>query len=528
MDGKRRQGLGSRGFICEPLRRPNSGTSYPGCPREFISEVRTDLSTDDYRDLLEVRVPRSWERIYYSHETLRIDRMAVLDELSGFEFEDVMEDVFRNLGYENVRQAVKTADEGRDIVMEEVVNGTRRAIVVECKHTATVGRPVVQKLHSAIATFAFDGPKRGMVVTTGRFTAPATEYAERLRDNGDPFPIELIDGAALREIADEVGLNLYNGRIEILCDETLRPYDPATSIRAPVAETFRDIENIDSSDLPEPYSQVTFRPVVTVVADTNAVFETSVGVIHRVNERDQFVVHADRGNPQPASPDVSELVTTNLHATVDLDADAFRDTFNAVDERRFGQTQTGYKDWAVERLQQHHTETVSYTGDNNVTYTKTCEPNQSDISVQSVTPVYLPQVRQTVELVEYSYPYEYFAAGPSRVTREDGLHRCIQCETAGTDVTYTYCANCGSVNCKDHIKTERLEETPVCTGCAVTERFALKTKYFYNESNLDAFRDQYVEMPFYEKAMENPRLTTGAVLLFVVTIVGLLVSVSGF
>jgi len=31
--------------------------------------------------------------------------MAVLDDLSGFEFEDVIEDVFRNLGYENVRQA---------------------------------------------------------------------------------------------------------------------------------------------------------------------------------------------------------------------------------------------------------------------------------------------------------------------------------------------------------------------------------------------------------------------------------------
>jgi hypothetical protein len=28
--------------------------------------------------------------------------MAVLDDLSGFEFEDLMEDVFRNLGYENV------------------------------------------------------------------------------------------------------------------------------------------------------------------------------------------------------------------------------------------------------------------------------------------------------------------------------------------------------------------------------------------------------------------------------------------
>jgi HJR/Mrr/RecB family endonuclease len=103
--------------------------------------------------------------------------MAVLDDLSGFEFEDVTEDIFRNLDYENVRQAERTADEGRDILMEEVVDGTRRGVVVECKHTGTVGRPVVQKLHSAIATFNFDGPKRGMVVTTGQFTGPATEYA---------------------------------------------------------------------------------------------------------------------------------------------------------------------------------------------------------------------------------------------------------------------------------------------------------------------------------------------------------------
>ena len=125
--------------------------------------------------------------------------MPVLDNLSGFEFEDLMEDVFRELGYENVRQADRTSDEGRDVLMEEVVDGTRRAIVVECKHTRSVGRPVVQKLHSAIATFDFDGPKRGMVVTTGTFSAPAREYADRLETNDDPHPIELIDGSDLRE-----------------------------------------------------------------------------------------------------------------------------------------------------------------------------------------------------------------------------------------------------------------------------------------------------------------------------------------
>ncbi|MEM4782039.1 MAG: restriction endonuclease [Halalkalicoccus sp.] len=451
--------------------------------------------------------------------------MAVLDDLSGFEFEDVMEDVFRNLGYENVRQAERIADEGRDIIMEEVVDGTRRGIVVECKHTGTVGRPVVQKLHSAIATFDFDGPKRGMVATTGRFTNPAQEYAERLQQNDDPHPIELLDGEDLREIADEIGLDLYNGRIEILCDETLRPYDLATDVDGPVREAFRDIENIEAADLPVPHSEVTFRPVVAVTADTNAVFETSVGVIHRINDRTRFVVHAERGQPKVADDDAATLVTENLHATVELDPGQFEEVFDGIEERRFGQTQTEYKEWAVDRLREYHTTTVTYTGDNNVTYNKTCEPNRSDISVQSIEPVYLPEVRHTTDILEYTYSYEYYAAGPSRVTAEDGIHRCVHCGMSDVDETYTYCPNGGAIACDSHTKTERLEGEPVCTGCAVTERFALKTKYFYDEDNLEAFREEYAAMPLHEKAMENKLLAGGSVVTTLLVTIGLLMLV---
>ncbi|GAB6880604.1 restriction endonuclease [Halorubrum gandharaense] len=436
--------------------------------------------------------------------------MAVLDDLSGFEFEDVMEDVFRKLGYENVRQAEKVADEGRDVVMEEVVDGTRRGVVVECKHTATVGRPVVQKLHSAIATHDFAGPKRGIVVTTGRFTGPAEEYAARLDANDDPYPIELIDGRDLREIAEEVGLDLRNGRIEVLCDETLRPYDPTSSPDAPVREAFREVENLPEDDLPDPDSRVTFRPVVVVTADVNAVFETSVGVIHRIDDRSRFVVHAERGRPDVADPNVGALVADNLAATIPLAEATDDDAFDTVEERRFGQTETEYKDWAVERLRDHHTTTVSYTGDNNVTYNRTCEPNRSDVTVRTVEPVYLPEVRHVTRLDTYEYPFEYAAAGPSRVTTEDGVRQCVHCATAGERGSYTYCANCGSISCAEHSKTERLVDEPVCTGCAVTERFALSRKYFYDEANRDAFREEYAAMPVHEKAMENPALVAGA------------------
>ena len=151
---------------------------------------------------------------------------TLLDELSGYEFEDAVASLFRALGYEDVSVATRVADEGRDITMYDA--GT--ACVVECKHTDTVSRPVVQKLHSAVATYPYDGPKRGMVVTSGRFTGPAEEYAERLQTKGDPHPIELLDGRGLRELGESVGMDLYNGRIEIVCEETLPVGDPERTL----------------------------------------------------------------------------------------------------------------------------------------------------------------------------------------------------------------------------------------------------------------------------------------------------------
>ena len=447
---------------------------------------------------------------------------ALLDDLTGFEFEDVMADVYRKLGYENVRVAEQVADLGRDVIMEEVVDGTRQVVIVECKHTDTVSRPVLQKLHSAVATYEFDGPRRGMVATTGRFTGPAAEYASDLRAADDPYPIELIDGTDLRSIADEVGLDLYNGRIEILCEETLRPIDPTAGVDGPLRSTFRDVENLTMADLPTPTSVVDFRPVVLILASIEAVFETSVGVVHTVNERDGMVIDATRGTPASMDESVYRLVAEGHKQTKQLDEDEFSDLFDDVTVTRFGRTETEYKDWARDEFRDRHTTTVRYTGDNNVTYTKTCEPTLSDVSIQSITPVYLPEVEHTVDLLEYSYSFNYYASGPSRVTKQDGVHRCVHCNTSGRDTTYTYCDNCGSINCPTHTETERLEERPICTGCAVTDAFFFKTKYFYDEENLERFRAEYEAMPIYEKAQENVPLLVGAIVLATLGIVAAL------
>jgi len=383
--------------------------------------------------------------------------MAVLDDLSGFEFEDVIEDVFRNLGYENVRQADRTADEGRDVLMEEVVDGTRRAIIVECKHTGTVGRPVVQKLHSAIATFDFDGPKRGMVVTTGRFTNPAQEYANRLQQNDDPHAIELLDGEDLREIADGSASTSTTAASRF---SATRRYVP--TIRPP------------TSTRPSRWHFATSRthrerrpPGTTFGGDVPPSGRGHRGHERRLSRR-RWVssTGSTTGRGSSSTPNAGSRRSSTKTSGRWSPRTSMRRSIStpssseqcSTTSRRTGSARRrpSTKGWAVERLQQHHTTTVTYTGDNNVTYNKTCEPNRSDISVQTIEPVYLPEVRHTTDLQEYTYPYEYYAAGPSRVTAEDGIHRCVHCDTSGVDEPYTYCPNCGAISCDSHSKTERV------------------------------------------------------------------------
>lgn len=115
------------------------------------------------------------------------DRVYDLDRLDGHEFEAAVVELFQRLGYSTERGKLSN-DEGRDIVLRTA----DAVIVVECKHQrASVGRPVVQKLHSAIQTF---GAREGIIVTTGGFSSGATEYVRQNR-----LQIQLWDFARLAE-----------------------------------------------------------------------------------------------------------------------------------------------------------------------------------------------------------------------------------------------------------------------------------------------------------------------------------------
>ncbi|RLI77610.1 hypothetical protein DRP05_09690 [Archaeoglobales archaeon] len=134
-----------------------------------------------------------------------------LDDINWFEFECFVANLFERLGMGKVEEILKTKDAGKDIVIRAPDD---KLIIVECKHTpkSTIGRPVVQKFHSAVITAQ---AKKGYIVTTGRFSESAIKYARSL----DP-PIELIDSRILYDMAKRARIKLLKKGVP--CIATLK------------------------------------------------------------------------------------------------------------------------------------------------------------------------------------------------------------------------------------------------------------------------------------------------------------------
>lgn len=125
-----------------------------------------------------------WTKKSYS-----IESIEELRELSPYEFELFVGEVFKSLGY-TVYSTGNSSDGGKDLVMYK--NG--KTYYVECKRYAAhhkVGRPEVQKLVGA----CLPASALPIFVTTSRFTKEATV-------EGNRSGVQLIDGHDLIKLVN--------------------------------------------------------------------------------------------------------------------------------------------------------------------------------------------------------------------------------------------------------------------------------------------------------------------------------------
>ncbi|MDD4749683.1 MAG: restriction endonuclease [Methanosarcinaceae archaeon] len=185
---------------------------------------------------------------------------TILDNLNGFQFEELVANIFRKKGFRNVEVCPYTNDGGKDIIMEEILpSGEIIKTIVECKHHKNnIGRPVVQKLHSAVYTYNYTGRKKGYIVASSRFTDNAIEYTQQVNKKSNNLKIELIDGKKLKQIANSLGIDIKNGTIEAMSNKCISYSSAKDIIRIILESNIYTINNINKNYINIQNISVTF------------------------------------------------------------------------------------------------------------------------------------------------------------------------------------------------------------------------------------------------------------------------------
>jgi restriction system protein len=386
---------------------------------------------------------------------------VLLDKMSGFDFEELVADILYKLGYGYIKEIRTTQDGGKDIL----IHSQKGLIVVECKHQpkTSIGRPVVQKLHSAVIT---SKAVKGILVTTGRFTKEALEYATELANS--TAPIEMVDRPILIDMASRANVILVSGKQKLSVwsyglpskketSEAIASYIASLSISYPrhPAELLNDVKRL-----------VMYRPVYSITYSINSTFETSVGIIHRENVSKSKIL-LDGNSGQKYTDGISTFLESEQqyqfnqpHADFSGNLPTFKIDSTAMQRN------------AKKTIIAQHSTWVSYYGRNNRRYTKECIPSEREVYISDIRQLYLPLTRINFKLSSTSYYTEGTQAESGRLlSTSDNLHACklcnapiyenaIICDTCGklthsggffiSSIHGFKCKRCGRTTCREH------------------------------------------------------------------------------
>ncbi len=112
-----------------------------------------------------------WQRNKFQRKTGEVESIEDLLDLTPTEFEEMVVEVHRAFGH-RARRTGGPGDHGVDVVVQTKQG---EQCVVQCKRwRGSVGEPVVRDFYGVMHHEKAD---RGIIITTGRFTRPAREWA---------------------------------------------------------------------------------------------------------------------------------------------------------------------------------------------------------------------------------------------------------------------------------------------------------------------------------------------------------------
>ena len=387
-----------------------------------------------------------------------------LDSLDGFGFESLCQRIFEKAGWGRVERIGGVSDAGRDLI----IHGNKGKIVVECKHqpNTSQGRPIVQKLHSAVTTA---GTNMGIIVSTGGFSDKAKQYAHEL--SKQQITIQLFDLHKLAQIAQSGGIELSTTDIDLRIHTF-----PLLADHDLVKKFLGYITSFESKPTPVKNLFKLMKPTVTYVpayesiVSINEDFSTSIAIVHQIHEDNVSYFLDSYGK---IFSEFSRCI--GIHNSTIVHKGAYKDTGFNLDNKSI-------RSEIKQTLIQRKTITVQYQASkNNRIYTKTCIPKESNIEIHDINKILLPQYRLNFNILRNQYSCGLLETRNRLNITDADLFDCKICRGKIDGTIALLCNSCGIIAHNSESKTEcshlcEICGKTICKNCAYYTRKYLVMK----------------------------------------------------
>lgn len=420
-----------------------------------------------------------------------LNETIYLKTLDGFNFENLCARIIEKLGWGKVTVTPKTGDGGKDIIL---LNSKSETIYIECKHqpNTRIGRPVIQKLHSAVIT---SGASKGIVITSGSFSREASEYAKTLTP-----PMELVDILNLTEMAQNIGIRLVIG--DDVANYFYKPYasdavleDIQYSLLDNLKTYPRKIKDLIKFET----FQKGFLPIYIINYSIHDSFTTSVGEIGSVHEDNKWLwINGSTRNIAEQSiitfvNDNSSSLSSisNLHESAQIP-----DTINkSIDLVSLG-------DIVKQIIIDKYTREYEYVGQNNVSYKKTFYPRLNSISLKNIKKVDLRF--RMIRIIQGTISKEIVSLdAENRVLLDHDIPFCDYC---GKNKRLMICDSCAAVfDCGfgKHGRKCSICGKAICVNCCFKYKWPSSIRgYICEECSLKSFGKESSEKRKRKKVLE--------------------------
>jgi restriction system protein len=394
-----------------------------------------------------------------------------LETLDGFGFQNFCAHLFEKLSYGRVEYTPYTGDEGRDLIIHLPNGGLS---IVECKHQpkSSVGRPVVQKLHSAVIS---SKAERGILVTTGRFTNEAVEHAAKLSP-----PIELVDRLKLNDLASQARIKLS---FESNADDVVAyHYAIPSEVSKYVIQYFETFESspTNAAELVNTIvNKLDLCSTYLLKYDIRQDFQLARNVIKIDVKNKPMMIDAETGQC------ISDVETEFLVSKgVLIEPTKLPNLECPILRHNFKLDVTSLKSLAESYITKANTSTLSYVGDNNVSYSKACEPSPRSIYTKDIKQVLVPRYAVSSNILRQKFSYSLIATpSDAKISTSANVLHCSKCNQPLVQDKTILCNSCGNLSdlechgfvCKNCDKT-------ICSDCSYWRRHRLFFKEIICES----------------------------------------------